>query len=434
MVRPSKLRRKQRLVFLRRTRTLLAVPAVTAALCGIAFSSVSVAHAQTANSAPGENRLEAILADRFGADSAKQTAAQKKLAAFRATDAERAAAWSAYMASAVHDALRKQFDGKIVATDDRTSPYLWRHVGTKPAAGWALVIAMHGGGGAAKEVNDNEWRYMFSTYYKEHPESGGYVYLALRAPNDAWNGFYDDAISPLIEKLIKQFVLFDDVNPDRVYILGASHGGYGAYVIGPKIPYRFAAIHAAASAATDGETMGENLRNVRFTSMVGERDAAYGRIDRGRKFESLMEGWRKTYGGYSADFEFPVGVGHLVPDHDKLAEMLKYNRDAWPKQLVWTQSDSVLKRNYWIEAPEPKTGGHIEAVVDGNTITIKTENQTELALWLDQSLLDLSKPLTVLLNGKTRKIKLTPNLETYCEGLEQTADPKLAAPVRIEIK
>ena len=287
---------------------------------------------------PSESRLVALLADRFNPDAEKRKEANNKLAAFHATSEERAFAWEAYKVSPDHETLRSQFEKKIVATDDRTSAYLWRHVGTKPADGWALVIAMHGGGGAPKEVNDREWQYMYSTYYKEHPEAGGYVYLALRAPNDAWNGFYDDPISPLIEKLIKQFVLFDDVNPDKVCVMGASHGGYGAYVIGPKIPYRFAAIHAAAGAATDGETMGENLRNVRFTTMVGEKDTAYGRIDRGHKFEAQMEGWRKQYGGYPAEFDFPAGVGHLVPDHDKLAEMLKYNRDVWPKTIVWAQN------------------------------------------------------------------------------------------------
>jgi hypothetical protein len=113
--------------------------------------------------------------------------------------------------------------------------------------------------------------------------------------------------------------------------------------------------------------------------------------------------------------------------------MLKYTREAWPKTIVWAQSDSILKRNYWVEAEKPVNGGRIDAVVSGNTITIKATNQDEIALWLDQDLVDLSKPVTVVINGKSSKIKPNPNLETYCQGLEQTADPKLAAPVRVEI-
>ena len=33
-------------------------------------------------------------------------------------------------------------------------------------------------------------------YYRDHPEAGGYLYVALRAPNDAWNGFYDVYVYP----------------------------------------------------------------------------------------------------------------------------------------------------------------------------------------------------------------------------------------------
>jgi hypothetical protein len=65
-------------------------------------------------------------------------------------------------------------------------------------------------------------------YYRDHPEVGGYIYLALRAPNDAWNGFYADHVYPLIDNLIRQFRLLGDIDPDKVFLMGYSHGGYGA--------------------------------------------------------------------------------------------------------------------------------------------------------------------------------------------------------------
>jgi len=366
----------------------------------------------------------------------KKTAAIRRLQGVNPNAAARREAWEAYKASPVHANLRTEWEKKTVSAPGRVSAYLWRYVGTKPPDGWALVIAMHGGGNAPKAVNDREWNHMFATYYREHPEAGGYVYLALRAPNDEWNGFYDDAICPLIENLIKQFVLFSDVNPDKVYTCGASHGGYGAFVIGPKIPYRFAAIHAAASAPTDGETMGENLRNVRFTYMVGELDTAYGRAERDQKFAAKLDEWRTKYGGYDSKYEPMKNTGHLVPDHDKLAEMLKFGRDAWPKQIVWTQTDTVLHRFYWLEALNPVDGGHIEAKVDGNRVTIKADKQSEVALWLDNGLVDLKKPVFVEVEGRKQGVqtfKPRTSLESYCSSIENTADPKLAAPVRIVV-
>lgn len=380
--------------------------------------------------------LEAILADRFGTDGQKREIAGKLLAEVPVDDMARRLAWKAYQASARHEALRKEFDSKMVKTPLRSSEYLWRHVGEKPREGWGLVIAMHGGGGAPKEVNDQQWRSMFNSYYKEHPEVGGYVYLSLRAPNDEWNGFYDDAICPLVERLIRQFVLFGEVNPDRVYALGASHGGYGAFVIGTKIPDRFAAVHASASAPTDGETMGENLRNLPFTFMVGEKDTAYGRAERCQAFAKQVEGWRASHGGYPGGFEWKPGVGHSVPDRDKVGEMLKSPpRQAWPKQLVWVQSDDVLKHFYWMESLEPQDKRRIEASVVENTITIKADAEGDLAVWLDGELVDLAKPVTIkMTGGETTTITPTPSLGTYCLGLQERGDPRLAGPSRVMVR
>ena len=99
---------------------------------------------------PDETRAELgrILADRFGTDATKKAAAAKLLAEVPWVESLRELAWSAYKASPSHEPLRREFEAKTVATKDRKSPYLWRHVGQKPADGWGLVIAMHGGGNA----------------------------------------------------------------------------------------------------------------------------------------------------------------------------------------------------------------------------------------------------------------------------------------------
>ncbi|CAN5452027.1 hypothetical protein BH11ARM2_BH11ARM2_29560 [soil metagenome] len=380
---------------------------------------------------PEKIDLSAILAERFGPHPDK---AKKLLEAVAPTPENLQAAWTAYLAQP-DPALKAEFDANTVKTADRTSPYKWRTVGEKPKDGWGLVIAMHGGGGAPKEVNDEQWAGMFKSYYKDHPEAGGYVYLALRAPNDEWNGFYDDAICPLVERLILQFVKYEGVDPNRVYACGASHGGYGTFVIVPKIPYRFAAAHPAASAPTDGETAGENLRNVRFTWATGENDTDYGRIERSRAFQKQWEEWQAKYGGFDGGLEEVKGHGHLIGDHerDKVAELLKSTRQNAPKKLVWTQTDDVLHRFYWLEAENPVGGGHIEASIEGNTVTIQAPKAGVLALWLSQALVDLTKPVTILRDGKKQEIAPKPSLETFCQGLFQTGDPALSGTVRVEV-
>ena len=379
--------------------------------------------------------LAKLLADRFGTDAAKKQVAEKILDAIPFNEAGRAPAWKAYKDSPTHAELRKEWESKTVKTATRTSPYLYRTVGEKPKNGWPLVIAMHGGGGTTQEFNDSQWQKMFTSYYKDHAEVGGYIYLALRAPNNEWNGFYDDAIAPLVERLILQFVLFADVDPNMIETLGASHGGYGAFVIGTKIPDRFAAVHASASAPTPGETQGENLINIRFTFMVGENDTAYGRADRCKEFAKLFDGWKAERGGYRGGFEWRPGVGHSVPDRDKVADMIKAGpRNPWPKKVVWVESDDVLKHSYWVEAIEPVDGGRIEASMNDNVVTLKTEKQSKMALWMDPSLVNFDKPLIVKSGDKSESYEIKSTLGTYCRGLEERRDPYLAAPVRVELR
>jgi hypothetical protein len=203
-------------------------------------------------------------------------------------------------------------------------------------------------------------------------------------------------------------------------------------VIGPKMPDRFAAVHASAAAPTDGETMSENLRDLRFTVMVGDKDTAYGRADRCRAFVKAIEGLKARYGGYPGEVAILPGVGHSVPDRDMVARMLtEGERSPWPDRVVWAMSDDVLTHCYWLEAPHPGPDGRIEAAAHDNTITLKTERQDEVALWLDSDLVDLARPMIVERDGRREAFPPRPSPETFCEGLERRGDPRLAAPVRI---
>ena len=80
-------------------------------------------------------------------------------------DAVRRAVWEAYRAAPVHDKAKKDFEQNQVRFEQHVSPYVVRKVGKRPANGWPLFIAMHGGGGAPKEVNDSQWQIM-QRYYR----------------------------------------------------------------------------------------------------------------------------------------------------------------------------------------------------------------------------------------------------------------------------
>jgi len=348
--------------------------------------------------------------------------------------AVRRAAWESFRAAPIHAALRQDFDTRQVRFEKHLSPYTVKTIGRRPTNGWALFIAMHGGGGAPQELNDSQWRHM-QIYYRDHPEAGGYIYVALRAPNNEWNGFYTGYVYPLIGNLLRQFLLFGDVDPNKEFIMGYSHGGYGAFAIGPKMPDHFAAIHASAAAPADGAGP-VTLRNTVFSCMVGAKDTMYGRYDRIRNFETEVQKLR----GDRTDI-YPVTVQIIadhphsgLPDRDKIADMYPAVRNPVPRELTWRLSDGVIHDFFWLHAPAPSAGKEIDAVCRGNRLTVTTRNGlTAASIFLDQRLIDFRQPVSLDLNGQTTTLKPRPSLRTLCETMARRGDPELAFTARIDL-
>ena len=349
--------------------------------------------------------------------------------------AVRRVAWEAYRVAPIHDALKQDFDSHQVRFDKHLSPYTVKTVGTRPTNGWALFIAMHGGGNAPKQVNDSQWKHM-QIYYRDHPEAGGYIYVALRAPNDTWNGFYDTYVYPLVANLTRQFRLFGDVDPNKIFIMGYSHGGYGAFAIGPKMPDHFAAIHASAAAPTDGETTAVTLRNTIFTCMVGEKDTMFGRFERDQKFAEAaakLRGDRTDI--YPVRVDIIAGNGHTgLPDRDNIQPMYPAVRNPVPRDLTWLMTDKVIKDFFWLRTEEPAKKRSIDALCRDNHLTVTTStNVGSATVFLDNRLVDFGKPVTLSVNGANSRHKLQPSLRVLGEMLLRRGDPELAFTARLDL-
>ena len=382
-----------------------------------------------------DKKLTAALTGYFSAKKKKRAGWKFSLALDKLLAGNEAAvrelAWKSFLEAPLHSGLKEDFGKHQVRFKTHLSPYTVKNVGKRPKGGWPLFIAMHGGGGTTQQVNDSQWRHM-QIYYRDQGSVTGYRYLALRAPNNKWNGFYDDYVYPLVENLVRQFLLFGDVDPDKVFIMGYSHGGYGAFSIGPKIPYRFAAIHSSAAAPTDGQSSAKTLRNTIFTFMIGEKDHAYGRLKRCRGFNEKilkLRGDRKDI--YPVTMEYKAGYGHGgLPDRDKIKSMYPAVRDPVPAELTWEMTDGAVKDFFWLSCPEAYRGRGIDAACRKNKLVITTRGVETFSVLLDERLVDFSKPVTIELNG--RKVsggKLKPSLKTLVETLSRRGDIGLAATV-----
>ncbi len=341
--------------------------------------------------------------------------------------AVRRLAWEAFQNSPNHGSLRQDFADNKVRFEDHLSPYTVKTVGTRPAKGWGLVIAMHGGGGTTQEFNDSQWLRM-QTYYRDHPEVGGYRYLALRAPDNTWNGFYTGYAYPLMANLVQQFLLCGDVDPSKVFLMGYSHGGYGAFAMGPKMPDRFAAIHASGAALADG-AVADTLRNTAFICMIGEKDSAHGRIQRCRDFAEAiqrLQGSRRDI--YPVQVQFIAEHPHSgLPDRDSIADLYPAVRQAAPRELTWVVTDQVIQDFFWLRAATPTREERFEVTCRDNTLTVTAaSNASGVSLLLDDRLVDFSEPVTLIYNGTSSVHQLQPSLRQLCESLQRRGDPELS--------
>jgi predicted esterase len=169
--------------------------------------------------------------------------------------------------------------------------YEYRKIGPRPEAGHPLYIALHGGGSAPTAVNDRAWNHM-KIYYLSSVTNG--VYVAPRGVADTWNLHSVAASYPLYDRLIENMILFEGVDPNRVYLLGYSAGGDGVYQVSPRMADRFAA--ANMSAGHHNNVNPSNLCNLPFLMQVGENDKAYGRNRATVHYNMRMDDLQQQHG------------------------------------------------------------------------------------------------------------------------------------------
>jgi pimeloyl-ACP methyl ester carboxylesterase len=211
-------------------------------------------------------------------------------------------------------------------------------------------------------------------------------------------------VDELLDRLIADFVIRENVDPNRVYLIGYSAGGDGVYQLAPRMADRFAA--AAMCAGHPNETTPEGLRNLPFLLYMGGEDGAYQRAATVRQFSAQMDLLQTDDpGGYAHRLTVYPGLGHGMQgrEAEMIPRMAPLERVAWPKRVVWKQDDVTHTRFYWLarSADAVKPGEIYAARFEGQTVTIETPASGELTLRLSDAMLDLDQPIKVVAGGKT---------------------------------
>ncbi|MEC9476998.1 MAG: transglutaminase domain-containing protein [Planctomycetota bacterium] len=337
-------------------------------------------------------------------------------------DADEAARqiWQAHAAQ-ILEQRADEMEQQVLTIGDLKMPFWFEVAGTPQQTGRRLWISLHGGGGAPAEVNDQQWENQKKLY---RPEEG--VYLVPRAPTNTWNMWHQGHIDQFFDRLIGNLIVFHQVDPNHVYVMGYSAGGDGVYQIGPRMADRWAA--AAMMAGHPNDARPDSLRNTAFTIHMGAKDEPYNRNGQAEIWQNkLKELSTADPEGYPHWVEIYPDKGHWMDREDVAAVpwMADKTRNLRPERIVWQQDDVTHRRFYWLALDEPRSRGRIEVSREGQKIRIlHCKDVDAVTIRLDDSMIDLDRSVQFEVNGDLVHSAIIPRtIATIAQTMSERGDP-----------
>jgi predicted esterase len=315
----------------------------------------------------------------------------------------------------------------------------------QPAKGYGLVVCLHGAGFSGDAYLDR-WQSRLSDEY---------ILVCPTYPAGAWfTRRAEDLVLAVIQTVRQRY----HVDPDRIFLTGMSNGGIGAWLIGMHHAPAFAGIAPMAS-GLDGVLMPflANLRNTPVYIIHGAKDQVMP-VDLSRSIsrELASLGYPHVYREHQR--EHPMAGGHFFPreevpalvawfDHQRrnpLPTMLTLVRDASRFQpFDWVRIDAtdpiaafsddlVDKRDERIKNREyAKLDARIAVP---NRIDVKADRVRRYSVFLNDQLVDLSKPVVVRTNGEVSfEGMATSSVETLLRQARMRRDPRQLFSVQLTI-
>jgi len=329
-----------------------------------------------------------------------------------------------------------------------------------PRRTWRLLISLHGQNGNGEQFLRN--------WMPDILRDGTTFLLCPSAGRGGWGASqlgYHYILDSMRDVCAKY-----SIDLDRVFIDGASMGGNGSFQFACAYPDLFAGAaprsggpmfrYLPKTGIQDKMVVAEGLENLLATPLywiVGAKDP------------EVPNAWVKVakaqLDALKSDFtfkEFPEGGHEWFPRENAavLEWMGTKRRDAYPPRVGLDTNERAYNRNFWLEIAdfsgkellkrnyldfdkktiEERTlfpeHAHVKAelVRDANEIRISATGAREVRVYLHEKMLDLTKPVTLTVNGSRSKVDVKPSLETLLEsarrdrGLLYTASVKVKVP------
>ena len=342
-----------------------------------------------------------------------------------------------------------------------------------------LVIVMHGGGRRSERERPG--------YFMSFPGEGesdtqfghtldnlNMVIVGPSAPWDEQSAYrwclvrpdeQDEYLSDVILECKARF----NIDPDRVFLVGHSMGGFGAFHQIQRQPDRFSAVVANAGAWYLAHW--PVIRGTPLCIIHGTRDADRGTHYTDFEYARLTD---ELLTHYELDHVFIKRDGGHELYRDEIRDYLKSAADVRrnPYSAHVTLASPVgfkesrwylapVKHNRWVTLEEQtdgdleydrtdewdgrdfrlnhrktkRRGGSIDAENHGgNVISVTTRNVARFSIWLHPRMVDVRRAVTVTVNGQRAfSGPVKPSLATALDSYARRSDWGLIYPIRLEL-
>jgi pimeloyl-ACP methyl ester carboxylesterase len=308
-----------------------------------------------------------------------------------------------------------------------------------------LVICLHGAGFTG-DVYLERWQSRLGD---------DYLLACPTYPSGAW---FTRRAEELVLATIQHVRRHYHVDPDRIFLTGMSNGGIGAWLIGMHHAPMFAGIAPMASGLDDAlMPFLANLRNTPVYIIHGVKDQVMPvELSRSISRELGALGYPHVYREHQR--EHPMAGGHYFP-REELPDLVTWlnsqRREPLPTKLTVVREASHFQPFNWLrlESTDPiaafsedlvdkhderikrREYAKLDAVMVGaNRIEVKAERVQRYSLFLNDQLIDVSRPLTVSTNGQVSfEGSVTPSVETLLRQARLRQDPRQLFPIHLTV-
>ena len=316
----------------------------------------------------------------------------------------------------------------------------------QPMKSYGLVVCLHGAG------------FTGDAYLERWQARLGEDYV-LACPTTPMGAWFTRNAEELVLTTIRSVQRRYHIDPDRIFLTGISNGGIGAWVIGMHDAPLFAGIAPMAS-GLDGVLMPflANLRSTPIYIIHGAKDQVMPvELSRTITEELTKLGYPFVYREH--DREHPMAGGHYFP-REELPELAIWlsaqRRNPLPTSVTVVREASHFQPFGWvrIDATDPiavfsedlvdkrddlvkrREYARLDASIVGpNRIEVRVERVQRYSLFLNEQLIDSSKPLVVLTNGQVSfDGPVTPSLETLLRQARLRQDSRQLFPIHLVIQ